>query len=60
MSQKDLKEYKFDSETDPSDEQMEQLMENAAEKVRRSNRESDRRFFNELRNASDVARRRQY
>ncbi|MDE6453703.1 MAG: hypothetical protein K2L27_05810 [Muribaculaceae bacterium] len=50
--------YRFDARHEPSDEQLGQLMENAAEKVRETNRESDEKFFAELRRASDEAKKR--
>ena len=50
--------YRFDARHEPSDEQLGQLMENAAEKVRKTNRESDEKFFAELRRASDKAKKR--
>lgn len=49
---------RFDTSHEPSDEQLKQLMENAVEKVRTTNRESDEKFFAELRRASDDARNR--
>ncbi len=58
MIQLDYRFNKFDSIKEPSDEQLEQLMENAAEKVRKSNQESDRKFFAQLRLASDEAKKR--
>ncbi len=56
MTQAEYKSYRFDADHDPSDEQLSQLMENAAEKVRETNRESERKFFEELRRASDEAK----
>ena len=58
MTQTEFNSYRFDSNHEPSDEQLGQLMENAAEKVRESNRESDEKFFAELRRASEEAKRR--
>ncbi len=58
MTQREFKSYKFDSVTEPSDELLTQLMENAAEKVMQSNQESDEKFFAELRRASDGAKNR--
>ncbi|MDE5881047.1 MAG: hypothetical protein K2J78_13415 [Muribaculaceae bacterium] len=58
MTQTEYKSYRFDSKQDPSDEQLAQLMENAAEHVRKTNRESDKKFFAELRRASDEAKKR--
>lgn len=58
MTQAEFQSYRFDSRHEPSDEQLGQLMENAAEKVRETNRESDEKFFAELRRASDEAKKR--
>lgn len=56
MTKKEFNSYRFDALNEPTDEQLGQLMENAAEKVRATNRESDERFFAELRRASDEAK----
>lgn len=56
MTQAEFRSYRFNSSSEPTDEQLDQLMENAAEKVRASNRESDAKFFAELRRASDEAK----
>lgn len=56
MTQAEFNSYRFDARHEPSDEQLGQLMENAAEKVRETNRESDEKFFEELRRASDEAK----
>lgn len=58
MTQAEFQSYRFDAHHEPSDEQLGQLMENAAEKVRETNRESDEKFFAELRRASDEAKKR--
>lgn len=58
MTQAEFKSYRFDAHSEPSDEQMGILMENAAKKVRETNRESNERFFAELRRASDEAKKR--
>lgn len=58
MTQAEFNSYRFDARHEPSDEQLGQLMENAAEKVRETNRESDEKFFEELRRASDEAKNR--
>lgn len=56
MTKAEFNTYRFDSQNEPTDEQLDQLMENAAEKVRKSNREADEKFFEELRKASDEAK----
>ncbi len=53
MTQEEFHSYRFDSNSEPSDEQLDRLMENAAEKVRETNRESYEKFFAELRRASE-------
>ncbi|MDE6393025.1 MAG: hypothetical protein K2L59_07145 [Muribaculaceae bacterium] len=58
MTQAEFQSYRFDARHEPSDEQLGQLMENAAEKVRETNRKSDEKFFAELRRASDEAKKR--
>ena len=56
MTHSEFSSYRFDAQHEPSDEQLGQLMENAAEKVRETNRASDEKFFEELRRASDEAK----
>lgn len=58
MTQTEFQSYRFDSINEPTEEQLAQLMENAAKKVRHSNLEADKRFFAELREASNKARER--
>lgn len=58
MTQAEFNSYRFDSQHEPTEEQLGQLMENAAKKVKETNRESDKRFFSELRQASEEAKQR--
>ncbi len=58
MTQAEFQSYRFDAQREPSDEQLRQLMENAAKKVRETNRKADEKFFAELRRASDEAKKR--
>ena len=58
MTQAEFQSYRFDAQREPSDEQLRQLMENAAKKVRETNRKADENFFAELRRASDEAKKR--
>lgn len=58
MTKTEYNSYRFDSNNDPSDEQLSQLMEKAAEKVRETNRQSNEKFFAELRRASEEAKKR--
>lgn len=45
MTQQEFSSYRFSSGHEPSDEMLNQLMENAARKVRESNHEADNRYF---------------
>ena len=58
MTHAEFQSYRFDACHEPSDEQLGQLMENAAKKVRESNHEADEKFFAELRCASNEAKKR--
>lgn len=58
MTQAEFQSYRFDAQREPSDEQLRQLMENAAKKVRETNHKADENFFAELRRASDEAKKR--
>lgn len=58
MTESEFQSYRFDSKHEPSDEQLAQLMENAAAKVREANRVSDEKFFAELHRASNEAKKR--
>ncbi len=58
MTKAEFNSYRFDSINDPSDAQLGQLMEYAAEKVRKSNRECEEKFFAELRKECEDAKKR--
>ncbi len=58
MTKAEFNSYRFSSEQEPSDEQLNKLMENAAEQVKKTNRENDMKFFEELRRASEEAKKR--
>ncbi len=58
MTQSEFNSYRFDTQNEPSDEHLGQLMENAAKKVSESNRESDCIFFEQLRHAIEDAKNR--
>lgn len=45
MTQAEFQSYRFDAQREPSDEQLRQLMENAAKKVRETNRKADEKIF---------------
>jgi len=49
MTQQEISSYRFSSGREPSDEMLNQLMENAARKARESNHEADTRYFDALR-----------
>jgi chorismate mutase len=48
MTEEEYKSYRFSSGEDPTDEMLDQLMTNAANRVRKENEEANRRFFEEL------------
>lgn len=52
MSEKEFKSYRFNANTEPTDEMLDHLMAKAAREVRRSNRAADAAFFESLRKAS--------
>lgn len=56
MTQQELSSYRFSSGSEPSDEMLNQLMENAARKVRESNQEADTRYFDALRKECDAVK----
>ena len=56
MTQQELKSYRFSSGIEPSDEMLDQLMENSAHKVRESNREANVRYFEALRRECDAVK----
>lgn len=56
MTQQEFSSYRFSSGHEPSDEMLNQLMENAARKVRESNHEADNRYFDALRRECDAVK----
>lgn len=56
MTQQEFSSYRFSSDHEPSDEMLNQLMENAARKVRESNHEADTRYFDALRRECDAVK----
>lgn len=60
MTQQELSSYRFSSGHDPSDEMLNQLMENAARKVRETNREADSRYFDAIRRECDAIKAKAY
>ena len=48
MSEKEFKSYRFNDETDPTDEQLAELMRQAAQEARDSNEIANKRFFETL------------
>lgn len=55
MTDKEFRSYRLDSLDDPTDEQLERLMENAARRVRESNRIAREKLVAELNRAADEA-----
>ena len=58
MSEKEFKSYRFNDETDPTDEQLAELMRRAAEDVREKGRIANNKFFEELHKACEDAKQR--
>jgi len=56
MTKAEFHSCRLDAQSEPTDEQPGQLMENAVEKVKETNRESDEKSFEERRKASDEAK----
>ena len=49
MSEKEFKSYRFNSESEPSDEMLDHLMAKVAKEVKESNESTNRAFFENLR-----------
>ena len=58
MSEKEFKSYRFNAETDPTDEQLAELMRRAAEDAREKGRIANDKFFDELHKACEEAKQR--
>ena len=58
MSEKEFKSYRFNDETDPTDEQLAELMRQAAEDAREKGRLANEKFFDELHKACEDAKQR--
>ena len=58
MSEKEYTSYRFNDTTDPSDEQLAELMRRAAEDARERGRIAQEKFQAELREACEKARKR--
>lgn len=56
MSEKEFKSYRFNDKTDPTDEQLEELMRQAAEDAREKGRIANDKFFDELHKACEEAK----
>lgn len=48
MSEKEMKSYRFSSDNEPSDEMLSQLMKEAAQEAKESNRKAMDEFFESL------------
>ena len=58
MSEKEFTSYRFNDETDPTDEQLAELMRRAAEDAREKGRIANDKFFAELHKACEDAKQR--
>ena len=58
MSEKEFKSYRFNDRTDPTDEQLAELMRQAAADAREKGKFADEKFFDELQKACEDAKRR--
>ena len=58
MSEKEFTSYRFNDLTDPTDEQLEELMRRAAEDAREKGRIANDKFFDELHKACEDAKQR--
>ena len=58
MSEKEFTSYRFNDETDPTDEQLAELMRRAAQDAREKGRLANEKFFDELHKACEEARQR--
>ena len=58
MSEKEFKSYRFNDETDPTDEQLAELMRRAAQDAREKGRIANDKFFEELHKACEEAKQR--
>jgi hypothetical protein len=56
MTKKELHSYRFSSGEDPTDEMLDQLMENAAEEARVANEKANKAFFENLKRECDAAK----
>ena len=58
MSEKEFKSYRFNDKTDPTDEQLAELMRQAAKDAREKGRIANDKFFDELQKACEDAKQR--
>ena len=58
MSEKEFKSYRFNDLTDPTDEQLAEVMRQAAEDAREKGRIANDKFFEELHKACEDAKQR--
>ena len=58
MSEKEFKSYRFNDRTDPTEEQLEELMRQAAQDAREKGRIANDKFFDELHKACEDAKQR--
>ena len=60
MSEKEFKSYRFNDRTDPTDEQLAELMRQAAEDARESNEIANKHFFETLHERCEEAKKRSH
>ena len=58
MTDAEFHSYRFNDETDPSDEQLAELMRQAAADAREKGRKANEKFFDELHKACEEAKQR--
>ena len=58
MSEKEFTSYRFNDETDPTDEQLAELMRRAAKDARDSNEKANKHFFKTLHERCEEAKNR--
>lgn len=56
MTSAEYHSYRFNAASDPTDEQLDQLMERAAASARNAKRDAEEKFFDELKVAIDEAK----
>lgn len=60
MTDAEFHSYRFNDQTDPSDEQLAELMRQAAAEAREKGQKANEKFFDELHRACEEAKRRSH